>query len=76
MSLSAAGQLHGAIGLGGGSRGNNSKLVKFGNGELMGKKIILAQAGVSGGSLGRSKNANTKQGIRMSLTADFAADSK
>lgn len=77
MPLSVAGQLHGAIGVGVGSRGNSLKLVKFSNGELMGKKIVSGRVGISGGLLGCSKKASTKQlPIWMSLTADFAADSK
>lgn len=66
MSLSVAGQPHRVIRVGCGSRRNDSKLVKFGNGELMGRKIIPAHVG---------KNASAKHLVRMSLTADFA-DSK
>ncbi|KAK4743197.1 hypothetical protein SAY87_001198 [Trapa incisa] len=77
MSLSAAGQLHGAIGMGVGSRGNSLKLVKFSNGELMGQKIVHSRAGISKGLIGCSKNDRTKQSlIRMSVTVDFAAESK
>lgn len=77
MSLSVAGQLPGPIGVGGGTRGSSSKLVKFGDGELMGKKIIPGRVRITGGLLGCIKNGTNKhRPVRMSLTADFTADSK
>uniref|UniRef100_A0A6N2K179 Glucose-1-phosphate adenylyltransferase n=1 Tax=Salix viminalis TaxID=40686 RepID=A0A6N2K179_SALVM len=66
LSAAAAGQLHGARGLGG--RRYCSRLGKFGNGELMGSKLKLNQ-------LHRGTRIPMQQ-VCMSLTTDVAVESK
>lgn len=68
IMLSSTVQLREATGLGGRKWG----LVKFSNGEIMGRKLELQGCGGSGG---RTKNVG-QQHICMSLTADVASESK
>lgn len=68
ISPSVASQLHGAAGL----VGRKWSLVKFCNGQLMGKKLKLTQ-------LQQIKNGSTKnvkQLVCMSLTAGVASEAK
>lgn len=65
ISLSAATQLRGAAGL----VGRNWRLVKFCNGEVMGKKLKL-------GINGNTKSKKVRQRVSMSLTADIASEAK
>ncbi|XP_007034659.2 PREDICTED: glucose-1-phosphate adenylyltransferase large subunit 3, chloroplastic/amyloplastic [Theobroma cacao] len=67
LSLSAAGQLRGNVAL----AGRNSRLVKFCNGELMGKKLSMTPK-----HQGLSSNKNARQTICMSLTTNIAGESK
>ena len=66
LSLSAASQPSSTVAL----PGRNWRLVKFCNGELMGKKVNMSPKyqGVS--------NKNVKTNICMSLTANIAGESK
>lgn len=66
FSLSAADQLLGSTGLGG--RRYCSRLVKFGNGEVMGNKLKINQL--------RQGIRIPKQQVCMSLTAKVAGESK
>lgn len=70
ISLSAAARLRGTTGL----AGRNWGLVKFCDGEMMGKKLKLKltqfQQGPGGGS------NNVKQHVCMSLTTSIAGESK
>ncbi|XP_022762020.1 glucose-1-phosphate adenylyltransferase large subunit 3, chloroplastic/amyloplastic [Durio zibethinus] len=67
LSLSAASQLPSTVAL---TAGRNWRLVKFCNGELMGKKVNMTRRyqGVN--------KKNVKQNICMSLTANIAGESK
>lgn len=68
ISLSVARQLRGATRL----AGRNWGLVKFCDGEMMGKKLKLTQK-VQQGSGG---NKNVRRHVSMSLTADIVGESK
>lgn len=68
ISLSVAGQLRGATRL----AGRNWGLVKFCDGEMMGKKLKLTQQ-VQQGSGG---NMNVRRHVSMSLTADVVGELK
>ncbi|KAE8076988.1 hypothetical protein FH972_015602 [Carpinus fangiana] len=70
ISLSAAARLRGATGL----AGRNWGLVKFCNGEMMGKKMKVKLTQFQKGSGGGSNNV--KQHVCMSLTANVAGESK
>lgn len=70
ISLSAAARLRGATGL----AGRNWGLVKFCNGEMMGKKMKVKLTQFQKGSGGGSNNV--KQHVCMSLTANVAVESK
>lgn len=67
VSLSATGQLRGATGL----AGRSWKMVKFCNGELMGKKLKMGQPGH--GVNGKSDGGRH---VSMSLATDIAGESK
>ncbi|KAF8015692.1 hypothetical protein BT93_H1267 [Corymbia citriodora subsp. variegata] len=67
VSLSATGQLRGATGL----AGRSWKMAKFCNGELMGKKLKMSQAGH-----GINGKSDVKRHVSMSLTADVAGEVK
>lgn len=71
LSAAAAGQLHGARGLG--VRRYCSRLVKFGNGELMGNKLKLNQLHQGTSTLAVRI---PKQQVCMSLTTDVAMESR
>lgn len=68
ISLSAASQLRGAAGL----AGRNWRLVKFCNGEVMGKKLKQTQLQQSIVGV----NKNVRQRVCMSLTANVTGESK
>lgn len=68
FSLSAAGQLRGAMGL----AGRNSRLEKYGNGEVMGNKLKLNKLHQGA----NSTKFHKQQRICMSLTADVVGESK
>lgn len=68
ISLSVAGQLRGSTRL----AGRNWGLVKFCDGEMMGKKLKLTQH-VQQGSGG---NKNVRRHVSMSLTADVVGELK
>lgn len=67
ISLAGAGRLHGATGL----AGRNWRLVKFFDGEMMGKKLKLRQLrhGPVGGN-------NVKSHVCMSVATNVAGESK
>lgn len=67
VSLSATGQLHGATGL----AGRSWKMVKFCNGELMGKKLKMSQTGH-----GVNGKSDVKKHVSMSLVTDIAGEAK
>ncbi|KAF2309480.1 hypothetical protein GH714_003183 [Hevea brasiliensis] len=67
FSLSAAGQLHGAVGL----AGRNSKLLQFANGEFMGKKVKSSQLHHQ-----RASSKIIKLKASMSLTTSAAGEYK
>lgn len=69
ISLSATSQLRGAAGL----AGKNWRLVKFCNGEAIGKKLKQTKLQQS---LGGVTNKNARQRVCMSLTADVASEAK
>jgi glucose-1-phosphate adenylyltransferase len=71
LSAAAAGQLHGARGLG--VRRYCSRLVKYGNGELMGNKLKLNQLHQGTSTLAVRI---PKQQVCMSLTTDVAMESR
>lgn len=68
FSLSVASRLGGTTGLAGGSR--NWRLVKFFNGEFMGKRLNVNTTQL------RNEGKAAKQQVRMSLTANIAGESK
>jgi glucose-1-phosphate adenylyltransferase len=72
ISLSAAAGLRGATGL----AGRNWGLVKFCDGEMMGKKLKLKLTQLQQGGGGGSGNNNVKQHVCMSLTTNVAGESK
>lgn len=67
FSLSAAGQLHVAVGL----AGRNSRLLQYANGELMGNKIKLSRLHHQ-----RAGSKSIKQQVSMSLATNIAGESK
>jgi len=71
ISLSAAAGLRGATGL----AGRNWGLVKFCDGEMMGKKLKLKLTQFQQGGGGGGSN-NVKQHVFMSLTTNVAGESK
>ena len=72
MSVSSVVQLRGPTGL----SSRKWKLVKFCNGEVMGRKLRLTQLEQHGGGGGSGCTKNVRQHICMSLTADMATESK
>lgn len=71
FSLSAATQLHAAAGL----VGRDWRLVKFCNGEVMGKKLKLQGNNLSYNMTKKNKHARQRV-LSMSLTADIASEAK
>ncbi|CAL5413328.1 unnamed protein product [Camellia sinensis] len=67
IALSAAGQLNGS----GGLAGKNWRLVKFCNGELMGKKMKMTLL-----HQGMIKKSNVRPHVSMSLTVNVAGEAK
>ncbi|XP_028118644.1 glucose-1-phosphate adenylyltransferase large subunit 3, chloroplastic/amyloplastic [Camellia sinensis] len=67
ITLSAAGQLNGS----GGLAGKNWRLVKFCNGELMGKKMKMTLL-----HQGMIKKSNVRPHVSMSLTVNVAGEAK
>ena len=68
ITLSSTVQLHGV------ACSRNWKLVKFCNGEVMGRKLVLKSA--YGGSTKDVRHHQQQQHICMSLTADVSTESK
>jgi glucose-1-phosphate adenylyltransferase len=71
ISLSAAARLRGATGL----AGRNWGIVKFCNGEMMGKKMKVKLSQFQKGS-GHGGSNNVKQHVCMSLTTNVAGELK